>query len=236
MSDHPTLPYPDFEVPAPDVDGDRLPSAGGVAGDAPPEPVAFDDPDSEWMIEDQHKDVRLRIPTAVLVVLLIAAVGFWGGAALQKHHGSTGAVAGSASARAAFANASGRSGFGAQAAGGFSGTAGAATAAGAATTGLVTEVQGNTVYVTDDTGALVKVTVNASSSIRRTSSGLDGGLQTGDTVIVRGAKAADGTITATSIIATAKGAQGSSPGASVAGGAGAQGGGAGGSPAGGGQQ
>ena len=127
--------------------------------------MAFDDPDSEWIIEDQHKDVRLRIPTAVLVVLLIAAVGFWGGAALQKHHGSTGAVAGSASARAAFANAaSGRTGFGSQAAGGFSGTAGAATAAGAATTGLVTEVQGNTVYVTDDTGALVKVTVNASSS------------------------------------------------------------------------
>ena len=60
--------------------------------------------------------------------------------------------------------------------------------------------------------------------------------KTGDTVTVRGAKAADGTITATSIIATAKGVQGASSGGSLAGGGGAQGGGAGGSSTTGGQQ
>jgi hypothetical protein len=219
--DRPTMPYQDLEISSSEIEGGDPRTTEMPAGGPPPDGVAFDDPDSEWIVEDQRKDVRLRIPTAVLVVLLIAACGFWGGAALQKHHSKSTTVGATASARAAFASgATGRTGFAGAGATNPAG-AGAATGAGAtgaATSGLVTDVQGSTVYVTDQTGALIKVAVGATTTITRTSNSTDGGLQTGDTVVVRGAKAADGTVTATAIVATAKGVQGLSSGQTGAGG------------------
>jgi hypothetical protein len=199
---------------ATDVDGAHLDANGPPTTDwetveVPPTGVAFDDPDSEWLIEDNHKELRLRVPTAVLLVLLLAASGFWGGAALQKHHTKTTAATGAAATRAAFAGAAGaRTGFGGAGATGGTGTGTGTGAAAAATSGLVTEVEGNVVYVTDTTGALVKVITSPTTTITRTSNNLADGLQTGDTVIVRGTKAADGSVTATALIATAAGVQG----------------------------
>jgi hypothetical protein len=207
MSDKPTMSYPDFEISPSEIEGTDPPTTEMPVEGPPPEGVAFDDPDSEWIVEDHGKSVRLRIPTAVLVVLLIAACGFWGGASLQKHHTKSTVASGSAAARAAFATgAAGRTGaFGAGAFGAAGG--GTAGAAAPATSGLVTEVQGSTVYVTDQSGALVKVAVGPTTTVTRTSNSTDGGLQTGDTVTVRGTKGADGTVTATAIIATAMGVQ-----------------------------
>jgi hypothetical protein len=210
--DQPTMhdqPSGATDIGGPHLDGNVPPNPEWETVEAPPAGVEFDDPDSEWLIEDNHKELRLRIPTAVLLVLLLAASGFWGGAALQKHHAKTTAATGAAATRAAFAGAAAaRGGFGGTGATGGTGTGTAGGAATAATSGLVTEVQGNIVYVTDTTGALVKVTTSPTTTITRSSHNLADGLQTGDTVTVRGTKAADGSVTATAIIATAQGVQG----------------------------
>jgi hypothetical protein len=69
----------------------------------------------------------------------------------------------------------------------------------------VTGVQGDILYVTDSTGALVKVVVGSSVPVSRTAKSSLTGLQTGDTVVVQGSKASNGEVTATSVRATGQG-------------------------------
>jgi hypothetical protein len=170
-----------------------------------------EDPDDEWPVEPPKRNLKLRIPTAALVGLLILAGGFWGGAVAEKHHSGSSSSGNSALAALAQRFAGGGTGAtGARGAGGAGGTGGtgffgAGGAGGSATTGLVTGVQGNTLYVTDSSGALIKVTVAPSVAITRTASTPLTGLQTGDTVVVSGTKAANGTITATSVRDVARG-------------------------------
>ena len=44
--------------------------------------------DAEWPSQVHSRSVRLRPLTALLSVALVALVGIWGGAELQKRHGS----------------------------------------------------------------------------------------------------------------------------------------------------
>jgi hypothetical protein len=196
--------------PMPEAVTEPVPEVG-VAGE-PIQDVDLlhpEDLDDEWPVEAPKRGLRLRIPTAALVGLLILAGGFWGGAVAEKHHsGSSGGTSSLAAALAQRFGANGatggtgRAGTGTgAAAGGFLGGAGG----GSATAGIVTGVQGNTLYVTDASGNLVKVTVGPSVSVTRTASTPLAGLQTGDTVVVSGTKAANGTITATAVRDVAKG-------------------------------
>ena len=188
--------------------------------DAVPRPYAepFDAPDDdEWLAVQPRRGLMVRIPTLVLALLVVAAGGFWGGAALQKHHsaGSSTATTAALSRLASLARSGGfRGAGGLGGTGAFGSGGGAAAPTGAvATSGLVSDVSGDTVYVTDSSGNLVRVDVTTSTVVIRTAHSLSSGLQTGDTVTVRGSKAANGSIDATSIVATA-------PGVSTAGGAG----------------
>ncbi len=166
-----------------------------------------DDPDDEWSTGPVRSGLRLRAPTAALLALVVLAGGFWAGAIAEKHHSGSSSSSALSALASRFAAARGASGSGAAGASGLAGAGagGAAGAAGSATSGIVTGVVGNILYVTDSSGALVKVEVGPSVPITRTAKSSLAGLQTGDTVVVQGSKGTGGEVTATSVRATGQG-------------------------------
>jgi hypothetical protein len=165
-----------------------------------------EDPDDDWAsVTPRGRGVRVRVLTGSLLLLAVLAGGFWGGAVAEKHHGSgTAAASTTASRFAAAARAAGGSGTGSRFAG-LGGAGGGTGGAGAATSGIVTGVVGNTLYVTNASGALVKVSIGASTTITRTGSTTLSGLKTGDTVVVSGSTGSNGSVSATAVRATAQG-------------------------------
>jgi len=170
-------------------------SGSQVLGDLPFDPAS--EPE-DWPSRGPAKGVRINWLTALLVVLLIGGGGIWGGAALQRSHGSsTGSLASSIASRFASLR-SGSSGSG-----GTSHFAGLGSSA--ATTGTVTEVQGSTLYVTNSSGNLVEVKLTPSTTVTRDAKTTLSALAPGDTVVVEGTKAKNGTVSASSVSATAQG-------------------------------
>jgi hypothetical protein len=154
--------------------------------------------DDEWPDRGPRKGIRMSVPTVVGFGLLLALGGIWGGAALQRSHGTTSGTSSAAASTFAslFRDRAGATGG--------SGATGAGDAGGA-TTGTVTEVSGTTLYVTNSSGDLGKVTVGPSVTVDRNAASSLGSLQVGDTVVVEGTKASNGSVTATSVSATAAG-------------------------------
>jgi hypothetical protein len=189
----------------------RKDDAPGEPNAAAGEPIAHDElGDPNWPTQVHARSVRLRPLTALLAVVLVAVGGIWGGAELQKRHGSggSGGTSGLAATLAArfgrgAGGTGGTGGFGGFGGRGAGGTGGAAT--GGATSGTVTEVTPKLLYLTSSTGALVKVSLTKTTTYTRTSNTPKGGLALGDTAIVIGAKNAAGVVVATSVIATQKG-------------------------------
>ncbi|MGI8492161.1 MAG: DUF5666 domain-containing protein [Acidimicrobiales bacterium] len=187
-----------------------------------------EDPDDEWRTAPVRSGWRLRPSTAILLALAVAGAGFAGGAALEKHHAGSSSTTAQASRPAATRTAA----FGAAAGGTGQGSgAGAArgfgrggSGAGSAAAGIVTGVQGATLFVTDANGALVKVAVPASATITRSATVPLSGLQVGDTVAVQGAKNPDGSVTASSVSAQPAAAGGGAGGGGADGGGSAGGG------------
>jgi hypothetical protein len=155
----------------------------------------FADEDDAWPTQGPKKGFRVTWPIAALLVLLVASAGIWGGAYMQRHTSSS-----SASAASLVGGAFRRSGSGA---GGASAFAGAA--ASNATSGTVTDIIGNTLYVTNSSGNLVSVTIGSNTTIDRNAKSTLSALQPGDTVTVQGTKSADGTVTAATVSATQAG-------------------------------
>jgi hypothetical protein len=75
-----------------------------------------------------------------------------------------------------------------------------------ATIGQVATVHGKTFYVSDQSGNKVKVKTNQQSKVTRSAVAGADEIHPGDTVIVQGAKADSGTVTASSVVATASNA------------------------------
>jgi hypothetical protein len=167
--------------------------------------------DDEWAVRGPARGIRLAVPLAGLLAVLLVAAGFWGGAALEKSHGggSSGGAASAASFAARFrglrAGAAG-GGAGGAAAGGAGGFAGFGGAAAAGTSGTISIVDGNTLYVLSSTGSLVKVNLTSATTITRNATATSTDLRPGDTVTIQGASSANGsTVTASSIAATGPG-------------------------------
>ena len=176
---------------------------GAPAGQDAGQDDYLDDEEEEW-VSQAPKGWRVRGTTGVLLLLLFGAGGFWAGAVVQKHHHSAGSSGASASSRFAALAGRGAAGTGAAGRAAASGQAAGAGAAGGgftrgATVGIVTTIEGSTVYLTDSSGNLVKVTANPSSTVTKTVGGTLADLQPGQTVVVQGSKAADGSTTARSI-------------------------------------
>jgi hypothetical protein len=128
---------------------------------------------------------------ALAAVLLVAA-GFTGGVLVQKHAGGSGGATQNAAAR-----------FQARASGSQQGGA-----ASGATTGDVASVHGRTLYVTSSDGTTVKVSTNANTKVTRMAVSKVRAVHPGDSVVVQGAAASNGTVKATRVTATASNASG----------------------------
>ena len=122
----------------------------------------------------------------------------------RRRHG-TGALAGLA-ARFRSAAGAGATGAAGAAASRFGGLFGGAPPP--RTTGTISVVNGDTLYVDDTaTGSIVKVTLTKSTTITRNADAAAIDLRPGDTVTVQGATGSSGAVTATSVSATAPGRQ-----------------------------
>ena len=156
-------------------------------------------PDDELLTEILARR-RRRIPslTIALTALLLVALAFVGGAEAQKHFG-----------KAAGSNAGAGRGAGLQAGAfrrGFGGRGGRPTgtfpfAGGGATTGTVTLIKGSTLYVTDSAGNTTLVRTSPASRVTKTVASSLKSIRPGSVVTVLGAKAKDGSVTASSISA-----------------------------------
>jgi hypothetical protein len=153
-----------------------------------------DGDEDEWPTRSPRPGLRLKYPTAVLLALLIGAGGFYGGAALQRSHGTTG----TSSAAASFARRFSSTGSSGITRGSFPGFSSSSAAA-----GIVTTIEGSTLYVTTSSGSLVKVILGKSTTYTRDAKSTASAIQPGDTVVVQGTTAKNGTVAATSVADTA---------------------------------
>jgi hypothetical protein len=169
----------------------------GVGSNSEAFDVLFGGEREEWPEQATKKGFRASWPIAVLVALLLIVGGVAVGSYLQRQQGSPSTSATARAVGAAFA------GFGGAATAG--GTGAAATTPSDVTSGTVTDIIGNTVYVTNASGALVKVTVSSTTTVDRNAQSTAAGLRPGDTVTIQGTTAKNGTVAAASISATAKG-------------------------------
>ena len=142
---------------------------------------------------------RARPLTYALAALAFIALGTLAGVTIQKHEDHT-TTSTSATSAAGLAVGNGRGPGANGSAGGPAGGGG-----GAGTVGTVTLVDGNNVYVTDATGNVVKVVTNAASQLVKTDPATVKDITPGETVIVRGTTATDGSVTATSLTASPAG-------------------------------
>jgi hypothetical protein len=144
-----------------------------------------------------------------------------GGGSTGGGAASGGAGGVSAAGGASAAGGGAAAGGGSAAAGGFAGRFGGA---GGATIGEVSYVSGGTLYVTNTEGDTVKVTTSAASSITKTVKTDVHGIRPGETVIVRGAKGANGSVSAESVSVGTGAGVGGALGALFGGGASGRGG------------
>jgi len=202
------------------------PETGPVSYPLPPgDDEYLEDDDEEWVTQ-ARKGLRVPAITGLLVLLLFAVIGFWGGAILQKHHDNKTATSRAAAALAS-ALTSRRGAAGATGGTGATGGAGGAGAFGGGgagrTIGTVTDVEGSTVYVTNAAGSIVKVNLAPTTNITKTTPGTPADIALGSTVIVTGTAASDGSTTASAITLTP--AATGTTGGGAAGGTGSTGGG-----------
>jgi hypothetical protein len=176
------------------------------------------EPQDGWLEERDAEDPPRRprrrllapVPVALLLALLTAC-GFIGGVLVEKGSATSTAGTSSGAPAARFAGLRGAV-SGAAAGGGGSGTsgatatggpaAGASTGAGGpggATAGTVAFVQGSTLYVTNAEGNTVKVKTSAASTVSKTVKSTVAAIHPGESVVITGASAANGAITAESI-------------------------------------
>ena len=149
----------------------------------------------DWPAQTAATSLRFRKPTAILLAIMLLAVGFWGGITLEKSNGSS--TTSGFPSRSAFSALAGARGAGA-----------ARSLFGSSsnsTTGTVTDIIGQALYVTDASGGLVKVMVGSSTKVSRDAKSSLSDLKPGDSVVVSGVTTSKGQMTASSVSATASG-------------------------------
>jgi len=153
----------------------------------------FGDEIEDWPAQASTKGFRASWLVTVLVALLLIVGGLTLGAFLQRGQ----------SPATTSASTLGRT-FGGAAAVGTGAATGASSATSSVTAGTVTDIIGNTLYVTNASGALVAVKVSSTTTIDRNAASSLSALKPGDTVTVQG-PTKNGSVQAASISDTAKG-------------------------------
>lgn len=167
-----------------------------------PEEILAEPPDALDIAAELSAPPRRKLPWLTLALCggVIAALSFAGGAMVEKNN-QPAASSGGGAAAARGAAGGGFGGFtrgGAGGAGATGGTGGSGTGS-ASTVGTVKLVDGSTVYVTDSSGNVVKVTTGGSTKVSIAKDGKVGDLQPGQTVTVRGTTDANGDVAATTV-------------------------------------
>jgi hypothetical protein len=224
-NDHQTIELPVVDQGAPhqaapgDAAADGAAQGPGPSASSPDSVIRSRDPlgdlpeidDAEWLSAGPARGMRLRVPTAIVVALLVAALAFWGGALIERHHSTSTAVGATVG--------SGASGAARRAAGSApSGAGGVASGATNATQGTVTAAKGDILSITDISGKQITVTITATTTVTRTGKGSVGVASVGDTATIVGTSAANGAIAATTVTLTGKGITSTGTGGGVGGG------------------
>lgn len=143
--------------------------------------------------------------TVLLFAIVLGLVGFYAGIRVEKTH-VTGATGSGFTAAASRASGSGTASTGAEASGTPSGAARASLrsggfpgAAGGGTTGTVTSVKGDTIYVKETDGDTVAVKLLPSTTVTKSESVGKASVDPGDTVAITGATGKTGTVSATAV-------------------------------------
>ena len=169
--------------------------AGEPTATLPPHTVHTEAPESTEIWEEAMpaRPVRARLGrlTLALVVLIVAAGAYYLGVVTEKHSLPATTATATRAARTSATPAAATPGGAAQ--------AGAAGGGGGPTIGAVKLIDGANIYVTDQTGNVVKVATTPDSQITVTSTGTAKDVKPGDTVLVTGTTGDDGTITATAV-------------------------------------
>jgi hypothetical protein len=187
----------------------------------PPQPPAYTEPPAEpypplpddategWYVEPDELPprprARLLTPlTVVLMLVLFAAGGFIGGVLVQKGQQSGSATlaggtssrfgAGAAGATGASGAAGGAGGFASRFASRFGGGAGSL-----GTVGTVTNIDGDKLYVTTAAGTITQVVMTHESKVTKSQAVGVNAIRPGDSVVVSGVTASNGTVTAASV-------------------------------------
>jgi hypothetical protein len=153
--------------------------------------------------------VRPRRPfltkwSAGLMALALAGVGFYAGVDVEKGKTSaSGATAGGGSALASAGSAR-AGGSSARPTAGAGGPAGFAGAASSGTSGTVSSVDGNTVYLKSSDGNTVKVKLSSATTITKSQTVSNSKVYPGDEVVVVGKSASNGDVSATSVTDSGK--------------------------------
>ena len=189
--------------------------------------IPYDRPEEDWdSYEDEQGAAlpgrpRRKLLTwwsAGLFALILCAVGFYAGVRIEKNQLASSSSATGLSAFTAAGTGSGaRAGAGGGGAG-FRGLFGGAGGAGGnATLGTVSNMSGDSLYVTETSGNTVKVTLSSATKVTKNVAVGKDAVRPGDLVVVAGAKGSDGTVSATTVndtgaspAAAASGASGSS--------------------------
>ena len=140
--------------------------------------------------------------TLVLCAGIVSAAGFAAGA-LTEHQQNPDGSGGRSFSASAFASARAAAGGG-----GLGGGAGGTTGTGAgtgATTGTVLLVDGDTIYLTESSGTVVKVVTGKSTPVLVNGAGTVADLKVGQSVSVRGVPDSSGDLAATSVTETGTG-------------------------------
>jgi hypothetical protein len=162
--------------------------------------------------------------SAGLFAVLLGLVGFYVGVRVEKHQlanssstsGFAAALAGTgATGTGATGTGAARTGTGAAARTGATGSGAAARGAGAgagtfrglfgggaggsASVGTVSSISGNSLYITETSGNMVKVTLSSATKVTKSVGVGKNAVRPGDLVTVAGAKGSNGTVSATTV-------------------------------------
>ena len=178
--------------------------------------IQYEPRDDQWE-DDEAEDTlvsprrpprrRLGRSGALLIALLVGAIGFYVGVRVEK-----GQVGGSStSAARVSAPSGGQGGFsGAPGGASLSRIPGAGGGGGGASIGTVASLDGRTIYVKTVSGNTVKVKLVSATKVSKSLTVSRRALRPGDSVVVQGASGTNGTLTATSISDTGASSSGSS--------------------------
>lgn len=172
--------------------------------------IPYEDQEEHWASDEQELDTLALSPrrrrrqwfnrrSAVLLALVVGAVGFYAGVQLEKSqlaNSSSGgaslpAFAGGASARQALA--------GTARGGALLSRFGPVGGSGSGSAGTVTDVNGRTLYLKDSTGNTVEVRLSAATKVTKSVNVSRKAVRPGDSVVVQGIKNSNGTLTAASL-------------------------------------